>query len=208
MNFKQNWYDEEDMVPVMILLDIIRILDSKKTTFPIANLDSKHFLAINEDKEHIFPQTPLSTGYNEDILNMYIQIAKNCGYDNLEDEIKRYGGWEKIKENEELREEFREWFNKKMTSEIIPLNSLGNVCLLQNKVNRSYGNDSYTQKHFDIMKKSAAGEYIRPHVLDAFSKVMATKEQRQNYSYMMQWDKNDIITRRKYIVEQIKNYLN
>ena len=94
-----------------------------------------------------------------------------------------------------------------MTNEIIPLNSLGNVCLLQDKINRGYGNASYTQKHFDIMKKAARGEYIRPHVLDAFSKIMATEDQRSDPSYMLQWDKRDIVLRRQYIVDQIRNFL-
>lgn len=206
IDFKQNWYDDEDMTPVMVLLDIIRILDSKKTKFPIANLDSRHFRAEKEDKEHIFPQTPLSTGYNKESLMIYIDIAYKCGYSELsKDKVLRFVNkkWERIKE----KEYFREWFNKKMTSEFIPINSLGNVCLLQDKVNRGYGNDLYTQKHFDIIKKSQAGEYIRPHVLDAFSKVMASAERRQDPSYMMQWDKEDIVARRKYIVEQIKGYL-
>lgn len=84
---------------------------------------------------------------------------------------------------------------------------MGNLCLLKNNVNRSYGNDPYPKKHFDIMRKSAEGEYIRPHVLDAFSKVMATSEQRNDTSYMLQWDIDDIILRRRYIVDQIKKYL-
>lgn len=206
IDFKQNWYDDEDVIPVMVLLDIIRILDSKKSMFPIANLDSGHFRADKEDKEHIFPQTPLSEGYNKETLMLYIDIAYKCGYKEFEkDKVLRFvnENWDRIKD----RDNFREWFNKTMTSEIIPINSLGNVCLLQDKVNRSYGNDTYTQKHFDIIKKSLAGEYIRPHVLDAFSKVMATDGQRQDPSYMMQWDKEDIVARRKYIVEQIRGYL-
>ena len=88
------------------------------------------------------------------------------------------------------------------------MNSLGNVCLLEDKVNRSYGNDTFTQKHFDIMTKSANGEYIRPHVLDAFTKVMATKGQRKDFAYMQMWTKDDIFARRRYIISQIENYLN
>ncbi len=206
LNFKQNWYDDEDINPVMVLLDIIRIQNSKTTRFPIANLDAAHFRAVKEDKEHIFPQTPLNIGYDMKTLKDYIRIAYKCGYKKKTTEwafglVDYY--WERILENDK----FREWFNKKLTSEIIPLNSLGNVCLLQDKVNRSYGNASYTQKHFDIMKKAASGEYIRPHVLDAFSKIMADDEKRTDSSYMLQWDKSDIMSRRRYIVKQIDKYL-
>lgn len=58
------------------------------------------------------------------------------------------------------------------------------------------------------MTKSANGEYIRPHVLDAFTKVMATKGQRKDFAYMQMWTKDDIFARRRYIISQIENYLN
>ena len=163
-----------------------------------------------EDKEHIFPQTPLNTGFGIDVLKNYIEIAYKCGYKRKRERqnvdwaimlVDHY--WDKIRDNND----FINKFNKKIATEIIPLNSLGNLCLLKNNVNRSYGNDPYPKKHFDIMRKSAEGEYIRPHVLDAFSKVMATSEQRNDTSYMLQWDIDDIILRRRYIVDQIKKYL-
>ena len=207
--FVEDWYDGEDMTPIMVLLDVIRILGSKSTHFPIANLDPKHFRADKEDKEHIFPQTPLNTGFGIDILKNYIKIAYKCGYkrkrecQNVDWAIKLVDYyWDRIN-----KDDFKDWFNRRITHDIIPLNSLGNVCLLKDNVNRGYGNDTYTKKHFDIMKKSAEGEYIRPHVLDAFSKVMATSEQRNDTSYMLRWDIDDIILRRRYIVEQIKKYI-
>ena len=207
--FDEDWYDEEDMTPIMVLLDVIRILGSKSTHFPIANLDPKHFRADKEDKEHIFPQTPLNMGFGIDILKSYIEIAYKCGYkrkrecQNVDWAFKLVDHyWDRIN-----KDDFKDWFNDRITHDIIPLNSLGNVCLLKDNVNRGYGNDTYTKKHFDIMKKSAEGEYIRPHVLDAFSKVMATSEQRNDTSYMLRWDIDDIILRRRYIVEQIKKYI-
>lgn len=207
--FGEDWYDNGYMISIMVLLDIIRIINSKQTLFPIANLDPKHFRADKEDKEHIFPQTPLNTGFEIDVLKNYIKIAYKCGYkrerecQNVDWAFKLVDYyWVRINKND-----FKDWFNGKITHDIIPLNSLGNVCLLKDNVNRSYGNDTYTKKHFDIMKKSAEGEYIRPHVLDAFSKVMATSEQRNDTSYMLQWDIDDIILRRRYIVDQIKKYL-
>lgn len=95
-----------------------------------------------------------------------------------------------------------------MTHTIIPLNSLGNVCLLNGKVNKSYGNAPYPKKHFEIMKKSANGEYIRPHVLDAFSKVFADAKRREDTEYMLQWDLEDIQSRRRHIVNEINVFLN
>ena len=106
-----------------------------------------------------------------------------------------------------MHDSFREWFNKKLTTDIVPINSLGNVCLLQDSVNRSYGNDFFAKKHFDIMQKSSKGEYIRPHVIDAFAKNMATQNQREDYTYMQKWTKEDIFARRNYIVQQIIDFL-
>ena len=213
-NFDENWFDGDNtnMLPIMILLDIIRILDSKSGKFPIANLDPLHFVAVKEDKEHIFPQTPLEKGYDIDTLKYYIEVAYKCGYKSpTHPEIitreRVLDSVEKYKTQILAHEGFRIWFNKKLTTEIVPINSLGNVCILQDRVNRGYGNDFFTQKHYDIMLKSSNGEYIRPHVLDAFTKVMASPEQRKDLTYMQQWTKEDIFARRKYIVSKIKNYL-
>lgn len=209
-NFNENWYDGDntDMMPIMVLSDIVRILKSKNSKFPIANLDPSHFVSVKEDKEHIFPQTPLQKGYSLRTLKNYIEVAFNCGYAHKmgKERILALADYYYIRL--QANEDFRVWFNKKMTSKpIIPLNSLGNVCLLQDKVNRSYGNDFFAQKHFDIVQKSANGEYIRPHVLDAFTKVMANEIQRHDFTYMQRWTKDDIFARRQYIVSQLKNYL-
>lgn len=210
LNFKEDWYGAEEMIPVMVLLDIIRILKSK-STFPIANLDAKLFNAYVEDKEHIFPQTPLSKDYGITTLKDYIKIAFRCGFkrrkerQNIEWALQLVNYyWNRIRQNEV----FREWFNNTMTHDIIPLNSLGNVCLLNGKVNKSYGNAPYPKKHFEIMKKSANGEYIRPHVLDAFSKVFADAKRREEPEYMLQWDLEDIQSRRRHIVDEINAFLN
>lgn len=213
LNYNENWYDgdEENMIFVMVLLDIISIINSQKSKFPIANIDALHFTPQKEDKEHIFPQTPLSQSFTINTLKAYIDVAFKCNYKIKQSReiimkmIDRFQ--DTILNNERFRERFREYFNNKMTREVIPINSLGNVCLLQDKVNRSYGNDFFTQKHFDIISKSRNGEYIRPHVLDAFSKVMATNDQRIDYNYMQKWTKDDIYARRRYIVDTLKKYL-
>ena len=154
MNFNENWYDGDntDMIPIMVLLDIIRIMKSKETKFPITNLDPSHFVAVKEDKEHIFPQTPLEKGYNIDTLKYYIEVAYKCGYSSPTDpnKVTRERTLKTVEKYHKLissHEDFRIWFNHKLTTDIVPINSLGNVCLLQSSVNRSYGNDFFAQKH-------------------------------------------------------------
>ena len=112
LNFNEDWYGTEEMIPVMVLLDIIRILKSK-STFPIANLDAKLFNAYVEDKEHIFPQTPLSKDFGITSLKDYIKIAYRCGFKRRKERqnldwalqlVDYY--WNRISQNDL----FREWF--------------------------------------------------------------------------------------------------
>jgi hypothetical protein len=94
-------------------------------------------------------------------------------------------------------------------AKIIPINSLGNMCVLHESVNRGYGNDFFLEKRIDIMRKSQQGFFIRPHVYDAFNKIYIERQDDSiNMSMMTIWDKSDILSRRKYIINQISNFLN
>ena len=98
---------------------------------------------------------------------------------------------------------------KDKIGKIIPINSLGNMCVLHESVNRGYGNDFFLEKRIDIMRKSQLGLFIRPHVYDAFNKIYIERQDDSiNMSMMTIWDKSDILSRRKYIINQISNFLN
>ena len=84
---------------------------------------------------------------------------------------------------------------------VIPVNSLGNMCVLHESVNRGYGNDFFLEKRIDIMRKSQDGYFIRPHVYDAFNKIFLERHDESiDMKMMNRWDKSDILARREYII--------
>lgn len=203
--FQEMWYDNK-LVNVSTLLDIISILSSKSNT----KLPAKYFKAHKEDLEHIFPQTPIGDRIKDkekqsQILIQYVGIINQSISDDekinlTKDDI----DWD----NQEWKEEIKAIIKDKI-GKIIPINSLGNMCVLHESVNRGYGNDFFLEKRIDIMRKSQQGFFIRPHVYDAFNKIYIERQDDSiNMSMMTIWDKSDILSRRKYIINQISNFLN
>lgn len=205
--FEENWYENESnqLVSVSILLDIVANLMSPLNV----KLPALNFRVYEEDFEHIFPQTPIGDRVKDktkqtQILKQYIdiinQISTNGRIELKDEDI----DWE----NYEWKEKIKGEINSKLMS-IIPINSLGNMCLLHRSVNRGYGNDFFLEKRIDIMRKSREGYFIRPHVYDAFNKVFVErKDDSIDMQMMLRWDKKDIIQRRRYIISKISNFLN
>ncbi|MSA65862.1 DUF1524 domain-containing protein, partial [Odoribacter splanchnicus] len=50
------------------------------------------------------------------------------------------------------------------------LNSIGNMVLLDLRINRSYGNADYTHKRTIIFQEYMNQKYVRPHTLAVFMK--------------------------------------
>ena len=201
--FSENWYDNK-LVMVSVLLDIINILSSNSTYLPAG-----HFKAYKEDLEHIFPQTPVGDRIKDkvkqtQILKEYLGIINQS----LSEE-------EKIKiddcdidwDNQNWKNGIESLVNNRM-GKVIPVNSLGNMCVLHASVNRGYGNDFFLEKRIDIMRKSQEGFFIRPHVYDAFNKIFLERHNESiDMKMMNRWDKSDILARREYIIKQISNFL-
>ena len=88
--------------------------------------------------------------------------------------------------------------------EAVPINSLGNICLLSDNVNRGYGNEFFTEKRIAIISKNRGGIYIRPHVLDAFDKDWLESDvSNAHFDEMSSWGVKDILSRRMKIEEKI-----
>lgn len=207
--FEENWYDDEHLIPIMILLDIISE-EKNGRRIPV-----KLFKQGKEDKEHIFPQTPLGAVTNQKdisgrkcILTSYIELVnKNI---NDEDKIslnKSIDDWTKnemmSKELDNLQNEINDKIKK-----VIPINCLGNICLLDQKINRSYGNDFYTAKRLDIVHHYFNSDSIRPHVIEAFDKSWLERDPKTApQAVLNSWNTDDIINRRKFIIKSIKLYL-
>lgn len=199
----ENWFDNK-LVSVSTLLDIIHILSSKSS----AKLPAKYFKAYKEDLEHIFPQTPIGDRIKDkekqtQILQQYLGIINKLSKEEPivieESEI----NWDNIEWRNDIKERI-----KSLIEKLLPINSLGNMCVLHESVNRGYGNDFFLEKRIDIMRKSQKGFLIRPHVYDAFNKIFIERQEDTiDMEMMSKWDKNDILERRKYIIGEIQKFL-
>ena len=202
--FSENWYDKK-LVMVSTLLDIISILSSNSAYLP-----ARHFKVYKEDLEHIFPQTPVGDRIKDkvkqtQILKEYLEIINQS----LSEEEKIYIddcdiNWD----DQNWKEGIKSRINDKI-KKVIPVNSLGNMCVLHESVNRGYGNDFFLEKRIDIMRKSQDGYFIRPHVYDAFNKIFLERHDESiDMKMMNRWDKSDILARREYIIKRISDFLN
>lgn len=208
--FEENWYEDDDSIPVMILLDVIH--EEKKGKRLHVGMLQKN----EEDKEHIFPQTPLGAvtnkkeiGERKKILYKYINLVND--YVDDQDKVKitvPIEDWDDTKMQSSELENLQTEINEKI-KKVIPLNCLGNICLLEKGLNRSYGNDFYTAKRQAVVNRYFKGENIRPHVIEAFDKSWEErKTEKSSMNNMDSWEKDDIINRRKHIVASINGYLN
>ena len=202
--FLESWYDNK-LVNVSTLLDIISILSATNET----RLPAKYFKSHKEDLEHIFPQTPIGDRIKDkekqtQILKEYLGIINLS----LSDEEKiRVEDQDIDWDNQDWKEHIKTLINDKI-AKVIPINSLGNMCVLHESVNRGYGNDFFLEKRIDVMRKSQEGFFIRPHVYDAFNKIyMERQDENINMSMMIRWDKADILARRKYIITRLSKFL-
>ena len=202
--FSENWYDNK-LVMVSTLLDIISILSSNSAYLP-----ARHFKVYKEDLEHIFPQTPVGDRVKDkvkqtQILKEYLEIINQL----LSEEEKIYIGDCDINwDDQNWKDGIKASINDKI-KKVIPINSLGNMCVLHESVNRGYGNDFFLEKRIDIMRKSQEGFFIRPHVYDAFNKIFLERHDESiDMEMMNRWDKSDILARREYMIKRISNFLN
>ena len=207
--FEENWYDGDEVIPVMVLLDIIA--SEKRGNRLSINLFDKN----DEDKEHIFPQTPLGGVTNKkdlgsrlNILTKYVELV-NSQVDGPEKCNEDIQAWPKDDDTIYRKiEDLQEDLNKKIKM-VVPINSIGNICLLDKSVNRSYGNDYYTGKRQDIIFHFCKNSSIRPSVLEAFDKAWEKRDPNSsNIESIDNWNADDIINRRMYIEKSISEYLN
>ena len=202
--FLENWYDNK-LITVSVLLDIISILSSNNTCLP-----ARHFKAYKEELGHIFPQTPVGDRIKDkikqtQILKEYIDIINQS----LSEEEKiNINDCDIDWENQNWKDDIKFRINNRI-EKVIPVNSLGNMCVLHESVNRGYGNDFFLEKRIDIMRKSQEGFFIRPHVYDAFNKIFLERHDESiDMKMMNRWDRSDILARREYIIKRISNFLN
>lgn len=202
--YKEDWYNDspKDVIKLMVLLDVINIVKSPGKRF----LAPEYFVPRSEDKEHIFPQSPLGGKLDAknkkarmEIVNAYIDLVNKT--------LKNGNPIPSLTDEAALDDENKVDDLKQLVDaikKVIPINCLGNLCLLAESINRGYGNDFYTEKRIAIISADREGSFIRPHVLDAFDKAWTGKN--QVIHHMSQWGRQEILDRRKYIEITITDF--
>ena len=88
------------------------------------------------------------------------------------------------------------------------LNSIGNIVLLHQKINRSYGNDKHTLKMDRIANEFIINDvYIRPHTFRVFISKLKGMDN-NGLGSDIYWSDEDILNNVKTIDEDIAKYLN
>ena len=161
---KTNWHNTKELNTILLLLDVIAHAKDAEIGNPLPFLNAKYFANYKEDKEHIFSGTPKELkeliDYND--LIKYIQSLKSdIKFPFSESEWVSFDIAERDNKLSDLKTEI----HKKT-----PINSIGNLVLLHQTINRGYGNDGYRKKRNDILMNTVNGLYVRHHTVKAFLK--------------------------------------
>jgi hypothetical protein len=208
-NLDENWFENEKskLYKTLIATDIIQIIQSQKSDNKLPFLSANYFRHQKEDIEHIFPQTPIGTknrGERADFEN-YIGFLNKL----TEEYNQNKNDSDKISiidipsdwNNNDIIVDCQNKINSN-ADRLIHRNSIGNLVLLNEKINRGYGNDFYTKKRIEIIK-NPKGKFIRPHTLNPFIKGFLSAPDDLEI-----WTDNDIKANAKYIKKQITEFFN
>jgi hypothetical protein len=66
-----------------------------------------------------------------------------------------------------------------------PINSIGNLVLLHQTINRGYGNEGYRTKRNEILSNTVNGLYVRQHTVNVFLKHKA-------HDNLNEWNFDDV----------------
>lgn len=122
-------------------------------------------------------------------------------------------------DKEHIRSQKRNFDEDKMTDEDREalreenrhgLNSIGNIVLLHESINRSYGNDKLIMKMVRIYSEHILdneGSYIRPHTFNVFMSKMKNMEQNGISNIDFFWSDEDIKRTVKMIDQSLSEYL-
>ena len=211
-HIKTKYYDSNDndinvFIKTFVLLDIVEIIKSykdEKCNNKLIFLSPEDFISKDEDREHIFPQTPISENdinnekELEDKINKYFALLEKVLPSDKLDLIKK----EYLNHNNANFdwEKFRGDLNKTMDDNM-DINAIGNMCLLHQSVNRGYGNDFFAQKKSDIISNLSMGKHIRVHTLSCFNKSFMQENKNGD-----SWSNSDIIANTEFIDKLFKEY--
>ncbi len=188
---KIDWYHSESklLVQILILLDVIASLDESQ-----AFMHPNYFTKNLNDIEHIFPQNP------EDVKEKkeFIEFLNN----HAEEEIFDLTNYNTEIEKEEYKESVERVIKNYITG--VKINSIGNLVLLYNRLNRSIGRNSYAKKRSRIVEYFNSGKYIQPHTFRVFVRYFVDGE--SDTKELEHWSNIDIEANAKAIDKKLKNF--
>ena len=166
-DFRENWYNnDKELYQILILLDIFRILDSKSIKkLPTDYFTRKSGQKDGEDKEHILSQTPRKdNGEIATIKTDWERFAQSEDFKDIRSQMQDILNHSDAELTEQELIQLQNLLNS------AGLNSIGNMALLDLRINRSYGNADYTHKRTIIFQEYMNQKYVRPHTLAVFMK--------------------------------------
>jgi uncharacterized protein with ParB-like and HNH nuclease domain len=187
-------YNDKNVRKVLLLFNIETILQNSNSNYRF-KFDKYKNKNENWDIEHIASQTD-NTSKIEWVKTIYKYLkGKELKFNNEKREAKIIGSKYdciykivKIKLNiKELPEELKD--------------NIGNLVLLNSKINRSYKNAFFPIKRAVIIEEDSKGNFIPPATKNVFLKQYSNK-----LSDMMNWNEDDIKSYREKIYELLKKY--
>ena len=191
---KTNWYiNSNQLSNILLLLDVISHAKDDEIGNPLPFLSAKYFLNHKEDKEHIFSGTPkeLKELTDFDELKKYIEsLESDIEFPFSKQEWQSFEIEEKENKLDNLKKEIHEK---------TPINSIGNLVLLHQTINRGYGNDGYLKKRSEILSNTVNGLYVRQHTIKVFLK-------HKSQDNLNAWDFDDIRKNAKEIAYNLEEF--
>lgn len=201
-----NWYElpNRQLEKILLALDVIEHAKNREEgTLP--HIKPIYFKNHKEDKEHIYPCTPKAINDIKNLPNPMGSISAyilelNKGYqgeeliiwDCQEDEWKNYSDDDK----KEKLDSLKALIHKKR-----PINSIGNLVLLHQHINRGFGNDYYADKRQIVVNHTEEGLYVRNHTLKVFVKQTENRD-------LNHWTMTDITQNADRIHDILKGFFN
>lgn len=189
-----NWYVDKpsELIRTLILMDVIYSVKTNQIRLPYYCF-TKH----SNDVEHIFPQNPAELKDKKkyvEFLDKYYSEKNEVKFD--------LSKFSKKQDDEKYIKSIDDYIQNKTSN--FAVNSIGNLVLLFNKLNKSISNSIYSTKRSRIIEFHNQGNFIQPHTFKVFVRDFNDVNQlNKDYEY---WTNDDIVKNSTYINQQVINF--
>lgn len=191
---KDNWYDKPtELVKVLLLLDVIACLPKETKKLP-----AHFFRKTGNDIEHIFPQTPKTIEDRKPFIQFLIAEKKIEDIDKgiLDD-------FDRLSTDNEYQLKLAAFIIK--YTQGIKINSIGNLVLLFDWMNRGFKNSIYPIKRMHVVRYFNSGQFIQPHTFKVFARYFISENQMLSRE-LEHWTNDDIERNESAIMTSLTNF--